>query len=306
MDYDFEFEKKKVFNMRHFLRTYFIIFLILAISTYLIYAISLRVIFGNTANVQPETVLGVQTEEKGESTINSIIINPNRTKEKDTSRLELSNGIADDYIYLFDNENHTYIEGETVPDHNISFTLGDYKTTKTSNPDGFFSFELPLDTKQFSSGTIELRDDSFQIIKSYNFIFVQRKFMDRTYFVNTKNNSVFSISAPANYKSTMSNFQSIDNTLCRMENEVEKYIADFQNPDPNILLLPNPITVKNISEAKYAVFEIINTTNAIELNACITEIKSNDYKIEWHNESINEVLNNQIKKPDSPVSSPIN
>lgn len=305
MDYPFEFEKKKIFNMRQFLRTYFIIFAVLAVSTYLVYAISLRIIFGENSKITPESVLGVQTEDKPDGKINTIIINPNRSKEKDEGRLELSNGIADDYIFLFDNENHTYVEGESVPDHNITLTIGDFKSTKKSNPDGFFSFELPTTVNQFEPGNVELRDESFQIIKSYSFIFVQRKFMDRTYFLNPKNNSVFSISAPANYKSTPSNFQSIDNTLCRLESEVEKYIADFQNPDINILVLPKPLTVDAISSAKYAIFEMINTSIAYELETCINELKAHDYKIEWHNEIVNDVLTNKIKKPDSPVSGPV-
>lgn len=305
MDYSFEFEKKKVFNMGQFLRTYLIIFSILAVSTYLVYAISLRLIFGNTPEITTEDVLGAQSDEKSTRSTNTIIINPNRSKEKDKSRLELSNGIAGDYIYLFDNENHTYIEGETVPDQNIFLTLGTYKSTKKSNPDGFFSFEVPANTNQFESGILELRDDSYQIIKSYSFVFVQRKFMDRTYFLNTKNNSVFSIAAPTNYKNTPTNPQSIDNSLCRLEHEVERYIADFQNPDPNILVLPTPLTLDDISKSKYAVFEIINTSISYELEKCVNELKNNDFKIEWHNEIIDEVLNKQIKKPDSPVSSPI-
>lgn len=306
MDYNFEYEKKKIFNLKKFIKFYSIVFGVLVVTTIITYNLSLQLIFGDRTAISNKEVLGSQTEKIIKNNVNTIVINPNRSKEKDKYRLDLSNGIVGDYLFLFDNENHNFIEGETVPDHNISLSLGNFNVTKKSNPDGFFSFEMPKDLSQFQKGIIELKNDNFQIIKSYSFIFIQKNYFNRKFFLNPNTNIVFSISDIPGYKSSLLNYQGIDNTICSIESQIDSNINNLQKPDENILILPNPLSVENISSKKYAIFEIKNINPAIEIENCIEELKNYDFKIQWYNETIDALIKEGALTPSLPISNPIN
>ncbi len=306
MDYNFEYEKKKVFNMKKFLKFYSVVFGILALTTYAVYTISLQMIFGDRATTPTQEILGAQTEKVTKSNVNTIVINPNRSKEKDQNRLELANGIAGEYIFLFDNENHNYIEGETVPDHNIVLTLGGFNSLKKSNPDGFFSFDLPKDMNQFQKGSIELKNENFQIVKSYSFIFVQKNYFNRKFFLSPKTNTVYSIADIPGYKSSTLDFYGIDNSICGLTAQTGNNVNNLQAPEKNIIVLPKPLTVEDISTKKYAIFEIKNINPAVDIETCEKEFETLDLKIEWHNDTLTEINKEEALSPSLPVSDPAN
>ena len=308
MSVEFEYEKKKVFSMRKFLKFYSMVFGVLIALTIVIYNLSLQFIFGDREPIETEAVLGEQTSNQIKKNTNTIIINPKRAKEEDPERLELSNGILADKLFLFDNENHSVLEGETIADHIVAFSMGEYSTSKQSNPDGFFSLELPTSLAQFQMAEIQIKNKDLQLITNLKFILILKKHDNRIYFINPQNQTVFSIRSMPGYKSSVMDFDAVDNTICKLENVPNKAISSLQDPPEGVIVYPSPPLLEDITSKKVAIFEIKPANPVIEQAKCIEEIENTDLQIEWHNEDIQPLLTqlNLPPTPPVPISDPVN
>ena len=110
------------------------------------------------------------------------------------------------------------------------------------------------------------------------------------------------------YKSSVMDFDAVDNTICKLENVPNKAISSLQDPPEGIIVYPSPPLLEDITSKKVAIFEIKPANPVIEQAKCIEEIENTDLQIEWHNEDIQPLLTqlNLPPTPPVPISDTVN
>lgn len=246
----------------------------------------------NTSN--QNNVLGTSDEDEL-SDVQQIIIESNDS-EKNNSEIIITSGIKTDKVILFDNTQRKYFEGTTTANSPVELRIGDFYSITESNPNGFFSIELPDDLVPFKIGQITTLDEDYQIAGSYKFILILRKYLSRTFFIIDKRNEIFSLQLDETYKSSRDHIDKVESDYCIAELDTTINSRDFDIvKDNDVVILPSSVTSLDFDDNKFSAFRIDNKTQTYNQDFCKTEWRNFDESIIWHTEQIDEIFKNPLK-----------
>lgn len=242
-------------------------------------------LFRQADNTNDDQVLG----------LNSEFVEPRISLESETSdnfrNIIISSGIQTDKYIFFDNLNRNYLEGTSIPNSEIELEIGKATFRTKTNPDGFFSFELPKDLVQFSIGEVSILDKDFQIKSGFRFVLILRNYLHRTYFFIKERDEIFSLQLPNDYKNDLDQFDKTENLYCSAIEDPNIDSGNFDIIEDNdIVIFPFSIDTLDFDQNKYCAFKISNIIDPTNYTSCKDEWKQYEKTLIWHTEQTLEIF----------------
>jgi hypothetical protein len=207
-------------------------------------------------------------------------------------------------VLYFDNTLREFVEGITRPNSQLTLIIGNYIANVQTDPNGFFSIELPVEINQFSEGQITVFNNNQEVIGGYKFIFILKSFQGQTYFYYPNQRIAFSLVVPGDYTGIREDTYLLQNYNCKatIRRDVTNTNFDFVK-NQNLLIFPTDILSLDFNENKYVAVEMATTNE--DLTECFDKWRQIGTSLQWH-----DFLDIDRVESDStisdPISSPIN